>query len=63
MYKRRPITVTHFDIDDPDLLERFKKAADAERARTLKSKKTARAALVRAGILTKSGRLTKNYNR
>jgi len=55
--------VSRFNLDDPDLLGKFKKAAQTYSARTLKSKKTAKAALVRDGILTKSGRLTKNYNR
>jgi hypothetical protein len=63
MSKPRPIMATRFNLDDPDLLRKFKKAARTYSARSLKSKKTARAALVRDGIVTKSGRLTKNYSR
>jgi len=55
--------VSRFNVDDPDLVKKFKKAARAYSARSLKSKKTAMAALIRDGILTKSGRLTKNYSR
>lgn len=63
MSKSSPITARRFNLDDPDLLRKFKKAAQNYRARSLKSKKSARAALIKDGILTKSGRLTKNYSR
>jgi len=61
MSKRRPTVVSRFDINDPDLLSKFKKAAKRLSAVTLKSKASARAALIEDGIITKSGRLTKNY--
>lgn len=53
---------SRFNVDDPDLLRKFKKAAQKYSARSLKSKRSARAALIRDGIVTKSGRLTKNYS-
>lgn len=50
-----------FDIDDPDLLRKFKEAIKKAGRRSLKSKRAARAALQKEGFITKSGRLTKNY--
>ena len=52
-----------FDLSDPQLLVKFRRAASDYSARSLKSKRTAKAALIRDGILTKKGRLTKNYSR
>ncbi len=52
-----------FDINDPNVLEKFKKAAADDSKRSLKSKQAAQATLIKEGILTKSGRLTKNYSR
>jgi len=50
-----------FNLDDPDLLRNFKKAAKEASRRSLKSKRAARARLMKEGFITKSGRLTKNY--
>ncbi len=50
-----------FDPDDPDLLRKFEKAAKEASRRSLKSKRAARATLMKEGFITKSGRLTKNY--
>jgi hypothetical protein len=61
--KTRCVVASRFNLDDPGLLGKFKRAAQAYSALSLKSKETARAALIRDGILTKSGRLTKNYSR
>lgn len=63
MSKPRPTMPSRFNLDDPDLLRKFKMAANALSSRSLKSKRSARAALVKDGILTKTGRLTKNYSR
>ncbi len=52
-----------FSLDDPDLLRKFKKAAKEAGLRSLKSKRAARATLLKEGFITKSGRLTKNYSR
>lgn len=50
-----------FNLDDPDLLRKFKKAAKEASRRSLKSKRATRARLMKEGFITKSGRLTKNY--
>ncbi|HEY0395165.1 MAG TPA: hypothetical protein VGD01_11785 [Candidatus Elarobacter sp.] len=55
--------MSHFSLDDPDLLRKFKKAAKKAGQQSLKSKRSARATLLREGFITKSGRLTKNYSR
>lgn len=54
-------TFPNNDITTPEALEIFRKAAAAFSARTNKSRKTALAALVKEGIYTKAGKLTKNY--
>ena len=61
--RKKVATTSHFSLDDPDLLRKFKKAAKEAGQRSLKSKQSARATLVREGFITKSGRLTKNYSR
>ena len=50
-----------FDPDDPDLLRKFEKAIEKAGRRSLKSKRAARAKLMKLGFITKSGRLTKKY--
>mgnify|MGYP003626535996 CR=1 FL=1 len=53
---RSPVSVsTKADV------ERFQKAADAWGKKATKSKATARKTLVRLGMLTPSGKLTKRY--
>lgn len=52
-----------FDINNPKLLHLFKEAAAADSRRSLKTVESARATLIKEGIVTKSGRLTKNYSR
>jgi len=54
-------TMKLFNPDDPDLLRKFEKAIEKAGRRSLKSKRTARAALMKEGFITKSGRLTKRY--
>ena len=54
-------TFPNNDITTPEALEIFRKAAAAFSASTNKSRKTALAALVKEGIYTKAGKLTKNY--
>ena len=51
-----------FDLNSPECLERFRKAAAAFTARATKSQAIARKVLVDEGIYTKSGKLTKNYS-
>ena len=63
MRKVKPAMISRFSLDDPDLLEKFKNAAKEAGKRSLKSKRAARATLVKEGFITKSGRLTKNYSR
>ena len=62
MAKSKPIMTNGFNLDDPQLLKKFKKAARTYGARFGTSKDAARARLVEEGILTKTGRLTKNYS-
>ena len=61
MQRKVPKTFPNNDITTPEALEIFRKAAEAYAARTNKSRKTALAALVKEGIYTKDGKLTKNY--
>lgn len=46
-----------------DEVERFRKAAEAYSKRVLRSRETARKALVELGIYTKSGKLTRHYSK
>jgi len=48
-------------LDCPEALEEFRQALKEFAAENLKTKETTLAALVRAGILTKNGNLTKRY--
>lgn len=50
-----------FDMNSPEALERFRKAAKAFTARAVKSRASAIKVLVDEGIYTKSGKLTKRY--
>ena len=54
-------TFPNNDITTPEAYEMFRKAAEAFTARVTKSRATALAALVKEGIYTKDGKLTKNY--
>ncbi len=50
------------DVNTPEAVEVFRKAAEAFTKRATKSKESARKVLVAEGIYTKSGRLTKHYS-
>ena len=50
------------DLNTPQAIERFRKAAKAFTARTTKSRTSALQVLVDEGIYTKSGKLTKRYS-
>ncbi|HXJ44927.1 MAG TPA: hypothetical protein VNH18_36905 [Bryobacteraceae bacterium] len=50
------------DLNTPEAVEQFRKAAKAYAARTNRTRATALAALVKEGICTKSGKLTKRYS-
>ena len=54
-------TFPNNDITTPEAYEMFRKAAEALTARMAKSRATAMAVLVKEGIYTKDGKLTKNY--
>ena len=54
-------TSGRLDPNDPQSVERFRKAAEAFTARATKSREIALQVLVKEGICTKSGKLTKNY--
>ncbi len=49
------------DLNDPKVLKAYKKAAAAESARTTKTEASARRALKKDGILTKSGNISAKY--
>jgi len=55
-------TANHFELSSPEAVERFRKAAKAFTARSIKSQAAARKVLVDEGICTKSGKLTKRYS-
>lgn len=50
-----------WDINSPDAVERFREAAKAFTKAATQSREAAIAVLVKEGIYTKSGKLTKNY--
>lgn len=54
-------TFPNNDITTPEALEIFREAARAYTARITKTRATALAALGKAGIYTKDGKLTKEY--
>ena len=49
------------ELTSPEALERFRRAAKAFTTRAVKSKAAAREVLIKEGIYTKSGKLTKQY--
>jgi len=55
-------SLSKLELDSPEALERFRKAAKAFTLRAVKSQASARKILVDEGIYTKSGRLTKRYS-
>jgi hypothetical protein len=54
-------TAAPLDLNSPEFLKRFHAAAKRFNARGTKSKRAALAILVKEGIYTKKGNLTKNY--
>jgi hypothetical protein len=50
-----------FEFTSPDSIEQFRKAAEAFNTRSMRSQAAARKVLVKEGIYTKSGKLTKRY--
>jgi hypothetical protein len=50
-----------WDINSPDAVERFREAAKAFTKAATRSREAALAVLIKEGICTKSGRLTRNY--
>ena len=53
--------IANWDFNSPECLELFRKAAKESTAEGTKSKASARRVLIKDGIITKSGKLTKNY--
>lgn len=49
------------DLNTPQAVEIFRKAADAFNARAMKSPEAARQVMIDEGFVTKSGKLTKRY--
>ena len=58
---KSPPSLVHQDLNTPEAVERFRKAAKAFNARATKSPAIALQVLVSEGIYTKAGRLTKHY--
>ena len=54
-------TIANWDFNSRECLELFRKAAKESSAKATKSQATARQVLINDGIITKSGKLTKNY--
>ena len=50
------------EMNSPEALERFRRAAEAFTVRAIKSQATARRVLVDEGIYTKTGKLTRQYS-
>lgn len=57
--EKKPVAV--YDLNSPEAVEEFRVAARELTKRETVSREAARAALVKMGIHTKTGRLTKNY--
>ena len=55
-------TVSILDLNTPQAVELFRKAAKAFTARAIKSQATARQVSIDEGIHTKSGKLTRRYS-
>lgn len=53
--------IANWDFNSPKCLELFRKAAKEATAEATKSQATARQVLIKDGIITKSGKLTKKY--
>ena len=53
--------IANWDFNSPECLEIFLKEAKEFTARATKSPATARQVLIKEGIITRSGKLTKNY--
>jgi hypothetical protein len=60
--KARSRALVEPELNSPEAVERFRKAAKAFTTRAIKSQATARKVLVDEGIYTKSGKLTKRYS-
>ena len=58
---KAPRSSVLLDLNTPEAVERFRKAAKAFTARATKSQEIARQVLVKEGIYTKAGKLTKHY--
>jgi hypothetical protein len=54
-------TAAPLDINSPEFMKRFRAATKRFNARATKSREAALAVLVKEGICTKTGKLTKNY--
>lgn len=55
-------SISHLDLNSPQAVEQFRKAAAAFTARATKSQSSARQTLIDEGIYTKAGKLTKRYS-
>ncbi len=53
--------IANWDFNSPECLQIFRKEAKEFTAQASKSQATAREVLIKEGIITKSGKLTKNY--
>lgn len=56
-------TNKYFTINNPKLLEKFKRTADNIKKITLQSQESAHKALINDGIIDKHGNLKKNYGK
>jgi hypothetical protein len=61
MVKERRSMRRKFKINSPSVLNHFREIAAQASRRSLKSKSAARKVLISEGIVTRTGRLTKNY--
>jgi hypothetical protein len=62
MKEKAASSLSPLDLNSPQAVEQFRKAAAAFTARATKSQPTARQTLIDEGIYTKSGKLTKRYS-
>lgn len=58
---RKPVRVLSLDPRSPDFAMNFERAAKEFTRKATRSRKAAHSVLVSEGIITQSGKLTKNY--
>jgi hypothetical protein len=60
--KTQARSIAQFDLNSPEGVERFRKAAQVFTSRATRSQASARKVLIDEGIYTKAGKLTKRYS-